>query len=513
MKRSYLALFIVLSLLILTISVGINSETLQEVKGDEGFHFSVYKFHYKIKIDNNHDLKNFVEKNGFSGRGAEESPYIISINISNSPSGIYIGNTSSYFILKNSKFSDFKKDWYGGMGIVLNNVKNAEIQNISSCNYNKDTFLTLIYIFNSSNIKISNIYFYDSYLNGAELWIYHSSYISASNLTGLNMKFDFWSTYSDNITISDSYFNSHAGVVGYSENITIEQIRFLGSGLNIIGSYNVWVENNTFAGRASGVSNIGSDYIVVKNNSFFYNQYSIYIDSLNSPVHNNEITGNLFAYSEDYGIELSGDGSNYIWGNIFLNSTAKDDGCTPDSIYWNYSYAPYSFWNSSTKGNYWDSWANKNNTNDKNHDGIVDYPYKIPGSAHAVDYFPLKKIPFNYSLPPSSPRNLTIKNVNGHFKLSWESPIYKGDGISKYRIYRDGKLIAEVGSHFTSYTDNISDGKEHVYWVSAVGPGGESTISNEVREISVHGNYVYVIISVAIVIMVGVIGILYLKRK
>ncbi len=512
MKRSYLALFIVL-LLILIISIGINSETLQEVRGDEGFHFSVYKFHYKIKIDSNHDLKNFVEKNGFSGRGTEESPYIISINISNSPSGIYISNTSSYFILKNSKFSHFRKDWYGEMGIVLNNVKNAEIQNISSCNYNKDTLLTLIYIINSSNIKISHIYFYDSYLNGAELWIYHSSHIYAWNLTGMNMKFDFWSTYSDNITISDSYFNSHAGVVGYSENITIEQIRFLGSGLNVIGSYNVWVENNTFSGRASGVSNIGSDYILVKNNRFFYNRDGIYVEGLNSPVHNNEITGNLFAYSEDYGIELSGDGSNYIWGNIFLKSKAKDDGYTPDSIYWNYSYAPYSFWNSSTEGNYWDGWANKNSTNDKNHDGIVDYPYKIPGSAHAVDYFPLKKKPFNYSLPPSSPRNLTIRDMDGHIKLSWEMPTYRGDGISKYRIYRDGKLIAEVGSNFTGYTDNISDGKEHVYWVSAVGHGGETARSNEVREVPVHGNYVYVIIPVAIVIIMVIVGIFYWKKR
>ncbi|ADD08499.1 right-handed parallel beta-helix repeat-containing protein [Candidatus Aciduliprofundum boonei] len=504
--------FIVLFLMLGMIGVGINSGSVQGVNGDEGFHFSVYKFHYKVRINNDKGLKKFVEKNSFSGNGTEESPYVISINISNSPSGIYIGNTSSYFILKNSKFSHFRKDWYGEMGIVLNNVKNAEIQNISFCNYNKDVLLTLIYIINSSNIKISHIYFYDSYLNGAELWIYHSSHISAWDLTGMNMKFDFWTSYSDNISISDSYFNSHVGLVGYSENITIKQIRFLGSGLNVIGSYNVWVENNTFSGRASGVSNIGSYYILVKNNRFFYNRDGIYVEGLNFPVHNNEITGNLFAYSEDYGIELSGDGSNYIWGNIFLNSTAKDGGYTPGGFYWNYTYAPYSFWNSSSIGNYWDNWANKNNTNDKNHDGIVDYPYKIPGHAHAVDYYPLKKIPFNYSLPPSSPRNLTIKDINGHFKLSWKVPSYRGDGILEYRIYRDGKLIANVGSNLTTYTDNISDGKEHVYWVSAVGPGGESAMSNEVRVLSMHLNYAYVVIPIGIV-SIFIVGVFIWKKK
>ena len=513
MSTKLFTLLIVLFFMVLTIGRIINSETVQEARGEGEFHFSVYKFHYKIKINSNHELKNFVEKYDFQGNGNEESPYIISINISNSPSGIYIGNTSSYFILKNSKFSHFKKDWYGEMGIVLNNVKNADIQNISSCNYNKDTFLTLIYILNSSNIEISNIYFYDSYHNGTGLWIYHSSHISASNLTCLNMKFDFWSSYSDNISISDSYFNSHGGLVGYSENITITQIRFLGSGLNVVCSYNIWVENNTFAGRYSGIYNIGSVYVRITSNKFFYNVESLKIDSFNLPVHDNEITGNLFAYSNNYGIDLSTDGSNYIWNNIFLKSKAKDKGYTPGGFYWNYTYAPYSFWNSSTEGNYWDSWANKNNTNDKNHDGIIDYPYRIPGSAHAVDHYPLKKKPFNYSLPPSSPRNLKIKNINGYFKLSWESPIYKGDGISKYRIYRDGKLIGEVGSNLTNYTDNLSDRKEHNYWVSALGPGGESEASNEVREAPVHIVYTYAMISVVIAIIAIIAGIFNWKRR
>ena len=502
-----------LLLLLTGVSGGFNSKITREINYSDEFHFSVYKFHYKIRINNDNDLKNFVEKNRFPGEGTEESPYIISVNISNSPSGIYIGNTSSYFILKNSKFLNFKKDWYGEMGIVLNNVKNAYLQNISAWNYDKDTLLTLIYILNSSNINISNTYFYDSYLNGAELWIYHSSHISASNLTGLNMKFDFWSTYSDNISILDSYFNSHAGLVGYSENVTIKHIRFLGSGLNIVCSYDILVENNTFAGRNSGIYNDGSDYVTIKNNNFFYNEESLYIQGINSPVHDNEITGNLFAYSQEYGIDLSTDCSNYIWDNIFLKSKAKDDGYTPGGIYWNYTYAPYSFWNSSTEGNYWDSWANKNNTNDKNHDGFVDYPYKIPGSAHAVDYYPLKNIPFNYSLPPSSPRNLTINDVGGYFKLSWKSPLYNGNGISKYRVYRDGKLIAEVGSNLTNYTDHISDGKEHVYWISAVGPGGESATSNEVREIPETMNYLYITAAVIVVAVIAAIVILIWKRR
>ena len=180
-------------------------------------------------------------------------------------------------------------------------------------------------------------------------------------------------------------------------------------------------------------------------------------------MHNNEITGNLFAYSKNYGIKLSTDGSNYIWGNIFLNSRAIDDGYTPSNPYWNYAYMSYSYWNSSTEGNYWDSWANKNNTNDKNHDGIVDYPYKMPGSAHAVDHYPLKKIPFNYSLSHSSLCNLTIKDVGGYFKLSWKTPIYRGNGISKYRIYCDRKVIAEVEGNLTEYKGKISDGKEHVF--------------------------------------------------
>ncbi len=42
------------------------------------------------------------------------------------------------------------------------------------------------------------------------------------------------------------------------------------------------------------------------------------------------------------------------------------------------------------EGNYWHDWANNNDTNDQNHDGIVDWPYLIAGSAGAKDYYPLK---------------------------------------------------------------------------------------------------------------------------
>ncbi len=48
-------------------------------------------------------------------------------------------------------------------------------------------------------------------------------------------------------------------------------------------------------------------------------------------------------------------------------------------------------WNSTSGvGNYWHDWANNNDTNDQNGDGIVDWPYPIAGSAGAKDYYPLK---------------------------------------------------------------------------------------------------------------------------
>lgn len=50
--------------------------------------------------------------------------------------------------------------------------------------------------------------------------------------------------------------------------------------------------------------------------------------------------------------------------------------------------------------------------------------------------------------------------------------------LSGYGIYRDGKLIATIDGTETTYTDNVNDGGEHVYQVSAIYTLGESRLSD-----------------------------------
>ncbi len=78
-----------------------------------------------------------------------------------------------------------------------------------------------------------------------------------------------------------------------------------------------------------------------------------------------------------------------IWGNSFYYNYGSGDT-------FNYSHVQAfdkgnnNHWYSSLRiGNYWHDWANNNNTNDRNHDGIVDWPYPIWGSEEAKDYYPL----------------------------------------------------------------------------------------------------------------------------
>ncbi|MCD6275277.1 MAG: copper ABC transporter substrate-binding protein, partial [Thermoplasmata archaeon] len=49
---------------------------------------------------------------------------------------------------------------------------------------------------------------------------------------------------------------------------------------------------------------------------------------------------------------------------------------------------PLNYWNNSKYGNYYQWWAERNDTNDKNGDGIVDYPWVM--NENNTDYHPLK---------------------------------------------------------------------------------------------------------------------------
>ncbi len=91
--------------------------------------------------------------------------------------------------------------------------------------------------------------------------------------------------------------------------------------------------------------------------------------------------------------------NNLIYLNYFYFNNGSEN--TYDSSHVQaYDGGTNNHWNTSKYGNYWLDWAENNDTNDQNHDGIVDWPYDIKGSAGAKDYYPLKN---PESVPELSP--------------------------------------------------------------------------------------------------------------
>lgn len=91
-------------------------------------------------------------------------------------------------------------------------------------------------------------------------------------------------------------------------------------------------------------------------------------NSRGDQIHLNQIGVGAFGVWLD-----SGSTSNVVVSNNFVNgSSARDDGSGNS-------------WSVNGKGNYWSSWTSPDN----DHDGIVDLPYPIPGSARSSDQYPL----------------------------------------------------------------------------------------------------------------------------
>ena len=294
----------------------------------------------------------------------------------------------------------------------------------------------------------------------------YSSHILIVKNHMMNITTSAYLYFSYNITISDNAMHSDKDgdhiYVWHSSNNTISGNSIIGGGENGIklGASS----NNTISGNyISGIYNTGikffwhsSNNTVTGNNISNNHNYGLYIDSYSS---HDTIYNNSFYYSHD---------SNNTYNSSHIQ--AYDDGTN-------------NYWNSTTGiGNYWYDWANNNDSNDNNYDGIVDGPYKINGSAGAKDYYPLKNPSLSNVL--SHPMNLTAKAGDGYVNLTWEPPVYGKDTVTQYNIYRNGVLIKikTVPENQLYYNDtNVQNGQTYTYYVTAVKSIGESDKSNEAQ--------------------------------
>ncbi len=548
-----------------------------------------------IRINSDAD---FTSSNGVvGGNGTANDPYIIAgwvIDAGKARSGIYIGNTTKYFVIKDCKIYNATGSflhpknavvlsnvtngsiiassvWDSSDGVYIKNSKNVVLENNNITSYNIGIYIDsskviirsniilhndrglLLYrsvgsvIYNNTfklnwrgieirdgslgNIIYGNRFYGDGitfiadknvwtgqdiaynntvdnkpiyYVRNAdmnnqtvprgvgEVIVANVSWLKIENLKLGNVTDAIQVSYSSNITVRNNTFRwigEYAIWLWKSNHITIENntvmhVKFAGVSLWV--SSNNTVANNTikWAGHYGLEVYYNSNYNILRNNTLLHG-HNIGI-SITVHSQGNMVIYNLIADFRYYGLYVSYSSGEVIYGNaLYYNNGAGDR-------YRKYHVQAYddthknNEWNTTEGGNYWHDWANNNNSNDQNDDGIVDWPYRLDGKDDLGSKFAKDKRPLKhtfYLLAPLPPRNLNVKAGTNYVLLTWDPP--RGNGSSSlrgYAIYRNGVKIATVGSEATDYNDTtVVTGNTYYYYVTAISGVGEGDPSNAVQ--------------------------------
>ena len=369
----YVSLIIVFAILLMGSSTGSWEHTTTDSLASTSFMGEVgaYEPHHVIEISNNNDFSQQAAENNWTGSGTKNSPYIISgykIDGSGYGYGILIENTTVYFKIEDNNISNTTSSSNStsvDSGIILLNVQNGVIEN-NICEKNANAG---IYISNSPSVIIRN--------NTCSNNIF-GLLIASSNDAEVYNNTAYSNDYNGVLLMNSNYVRFYFNTV-YDNQIGIEMRNLVGdniAGNNIYSNFqnNTYlfnVTNNIFQDNELSQSRFGMFFQASKNNNVTGNTiyknsiYGVYLDTNSS---GNTIYNNSFYFNH-------GSGSTYNSSHV----QAYDNGTG------NYWYSP-----SKDRGNYWYDWANNNNTNDLNNNGIVDWPYLINGDSGAEDKYPLK---------------------------------------------------------------------------------------------------------------------------
>jgi parallel beta-helix repeat protein len=307
-------------------------------------HWTVYKTHSAIHVDNETDLVHLIAIEGWGGTGTTNNPYIIEnleINAKSEGNCIFIGNTTSFLIVHGCHLYGAKSVPVPGTwdahwaGVSLCQVDHAVIKN----NDLGENFLS-INVFTSSDVVIQN-----------NTCIRNSCYsVMLENSTGVT------------VTGNECSYNSQHSIEVWGcegclvENNTCSFNEF--HGIQLDSSGNITLRNNTCNGNGMfGIVLYHSDHNLIAHNSCEDNgHFGINLEYSNHSL----IVGNILT---------NNDGAKAVYDQH--HGQAQDLGGTNS-------------WNNSTSGNYWNDWSGP----DANRDGIVDSAYLI-NSGDARDYHPL----------------------------------------------------------------------------------------------------------------------------
>jgi parallel beta-helix repeat protein len=240
---------------------------------------SGYTTHAPIVINGNSE---FTSANGVtSGSGTQTDPYIIEgydLNTSNTD-GIYIGNTTAYFVIKNCYIHN---GWH--YGVSLKNVKNGYIINnlITKTNYG-------IYFDESSSNTIlkNNIYSNGNYC----VFLWHSNENKILN-----------NQATDTPRIVSLYYSSN----------------------NLVSNNNISSKDkDPLWGDGLGIYR-GSNYNTISNNRIFDNNNGVCVESSNSTI----FLGNSIYSNDMDGLKFKASSTNTLWSNMFQTNGISVTGVT-----------------------------------------------------------------------------------------------------------------------------------------------------------------------------------------
>lgn len=237
----------------------------------------IYRFtpHGIIRINNDTDFANQAAMEGWPGNGSEGNPYIISgleIDAHGKGNSIYIGNTTSYFIVENCKLynaSYHSSPYHEGFGITLYKVKNGKIYNNTIYENNKG-----IYIYTSSDNIISSNQISNNHGHGITIYEYSGSNIIENNNISNNQWFGIYIDTSSHNSIKNNtiYGNGNYPVYLYSSSsnaIINNTISNNGNLLYINSGSRNWIYGNMFSHNNGSNSTYNSSHIQAKDDGSY----------------------------------------------------------------------------------------------------------------------------------------------------------------------------------------------------------------------------------------------------
>ncbi len=251
-----------------------------------------------IKIDSNDDFNKTASEEGWNGSGSEINPYIINnykIDAIGSSHGIYIGNTTYHFEIKNCHIYNATNPGKDeGYGLHLFNVTNGRINNIIL----EENFKEGIKIKNSLQIKINENIISNNQKNGIS--INNSSSITADSNSffknmdkGINIEQSNDLEFTSN-KIQNNKFNGV--VIKNSEFIDIKNNQInetRGPGILLHNSNNNFIQNNNIKSNDIGLKSFKSEDDKIKNNNISNNDRGIILElSLSVDISNNKMKNN-----------------------------------------------------------------------------------------------------------------------------------------------------------------------------------------------------------------------------